>query len=450
MLPGSLDAIAGVAITLSVAVRKLVRPGSRRPCSLGYELPRTGQTPSPGLPLYRIPEKLQIQVHRMTPTRRGCPRRYRLGYDVPVIEPPRLTDLHEASPGLRRLVHGYATSGTWKRMMYRAATIGWEVVAALPRDLARKMRPATGSLRIQDGIQPAAGANRIALYVHYSATGRISEMVRYQLGLLGQFGFAVVFISMAASIPEDDWQAARGLCAVVVNRGNFGRDFGAWHDLMPEVRHRWPRPVELMLANDSVLGPIYPLAPVIEVMRAGGDGLFGLTESLQGGPHLQSYLLLAHGQAAAADLMLFLETLYVSHSKWLLVQMSEIRLARWMRRRGHRVAAVFGYDRLVRAAVADPTERHRLMRSNTKLRNLDRLGVDQAAALLYEWPLNPTQHLWHVLATKFGGPFVKTRLVTDNPGKLPAVETWSAMVPPDSPCSLPMLTAHLQTMTRQR
>jgi hypothetical protein len=363
-----------------------------------------------------------------------------------VTEPLRLTDLYEATPGLRRVAHGYATSGTWKRAVYRATTVGMEVLAALPRDLVRAMQPDVAPLRIEDGVRPEPEATRIALYVHYSATGRVSEMVRCQLGLLGQFGFAIVFISMAAQIPEDDWQAARALCALVVHRENFGRDFGAWHDLLPEVRRRWPRPDELMLANDSVLGPINPLAPIFEAMRAGGEGLFGLTESLQGGPHLQSYLLLARGNAAAGDLMDFLQTMYVSHSKWLLVQIGEIRLARWMRRRGYRVAAVFGYDRLVQAAVADPAERLRLMESNAKLRNLDRLAADQAAALLHEWPLNPTQHLWHVLATKFGGPFVKTELVLRNPGQLPGVETWPSVVPPECACPLPILQAHLETM----
>ena len=53
----------------------------------------------------------------------------------------------------------------------------------------------------------------------------------------------------------------------------------------------------------------------------------------------------------------FLQALYVSHSKGCWCRW-EIRLARWMRRRGHRVAALFGYDRLVQAAVADPAERH--------------------------------------------------------------------------------------------
>ena len=363
-----------------------------------------------------------------------------------MVEPLRLTDLSNFSPGLRRLAHGYATSGTWKRVAYRAASVMQEVLTALPQDALRAARGDDSPLLTEEGVEPSPHATRIALYVHYSPTGQVSEMVRRQLGLFRQFGVAIVFVSMAERIPVADWQAVRQVCALVVQRGNFGRDFGAWHDLMPQVRRLWPRLEELMLANDSVLGPIYPLAPVIEVMRSGGDGFFGLTESLQGGQHLQSYLLLARGEAVVQDLMHFLQRLHISHSKWLLVQRGEIRLTRWMRRRGHRVAAVFGYNRLAEAAVADPAERRRLSGSSAKLRDLDRLSAEQASALLHEWPLNPTQHLWHVLATKFGDPFVKTELVLRNPGRLPGVETWPAVVPADSPCPLPMLQAHLETM----
>jgi hypothetical protein len=364
-----------------------------------------------------------------------------------MTEPLCLTDLHEASPGARRVAHGYATSGTWKRVVYRAAMVGREVLSAVPRDILRAMSRTAAPPRCEDGVQPAPNATRIALYVHYSATGQVSDMVRYQLDQLGRFGFAIVFISAATHIPEDDWQAVRNLCALAVHRENFGRDFGAWHDVIPQVRRRWPQPEELLLANDSVLGPIFPLAPVMDALRSGGDGLFGLTESLQGGPHLQSYFLLTRGKAAVSDLMRFLETLYVSHSKWLLVQMGEIRLARWMRKRGHRVAALFGYDRLVRAAVADPAERACLSGSHAKLRELEGLPAEKATALLHEWPLNPTHHLWHVLATKFGFPFVKTELVLRNPGRLPGVSEWPAAVPDDAPCPLHVLRAHLTTMT---
>jgi hypothetical protein len=362
-------------------------------------------------------------------------------------EPFSLTDLHEDGAGLRRVAHGYASSGTWLRLAKRLFRAANEIAYALPRDAWRAIsRQADRPMRIEDGSDPSPGAIRIALYVHYSANGSISEMVRYQLDLLHQAGFATVFISMASNIPEADWQAARALCALVVQRRNFGRDFGAWQDLVPEVRGRWGIPQELMLVNDSVLGPIRPLQPVLETMRSGGDGLFGLTESLQGGPHLQSYLLIARGKQATADIMRFVETMFISHSKWLLVQLGEIRLARWMRRRGHRVAAVFGYDRIVRAVLADPAERDRIKASNWRLRKLDRLSDEQVAALLDNWPLNPTHHLWHVLAARLDFPFLKTELVARNPGRLPGVADWPSVVPPDSPCHVQMLRAHLATL----
>jgi lipopolysaccharide biosynthesis protein len=259
-------------------------------------------------------------------------------------------------------------------------------------------------------------------------------------------GFTIVFISMAAHIPDDDWHAVKALCALVVQRRNFGLDFGAWRDLIPEVRRRWSIPEELLLANDSVLGPIYPLAPVIDTMRTGGEGLFGLTESQQGGVHLQSYMLLARGKPVVEDLMHFIQSLRISHSKWLLVQMGEIRLAGWMRRRGHRVAALFGYERLIRAALVDPNERKRLAGSYKRFHSLDRVPDHEAADLLQRWPLNPTHHLWWLLATRFNSPFVKTELVLRNPGKLPGVADWPNVVPTDSPVPLSLLQAHLQAV----
>lgn len=332
-------------------------------------------------------------------------------------------------------------------MLFRAFVVVREVAAAVPRDIVRGLRaPSTAPLRIEAGVRPDADATRILVYVHYSATGSVSEMVRNQLELLRQAGFATLFVSMATRIPEDDWQAIRRLCALVVHRRNFGLDFGAWRDLMPEVRRRWPDVAELMLANDSVLGPIHPLAPVINALREGGDGLFGLTESLQGGSHLQSYMLLARGRSAIIDLMHFIEHMRVSYSKWLTVQRGEVRLARWMRSRGHRVAALFGYDRLVQVAVADPQERRRLAATYRRFRDLSRLSNDEAAAMLHERPLNPTHHLWYILATRFHFPFVKTELVLRNPGRLPGVADWSNIVPPDSACTVALIRAHLATM----
>jgi hypothetical protein len=167
-----------------------------------------------------------------------------------VIESLRLTDLSEVS----RDPWGFVSGGTWRRLLFHTFVAVRETLTALPHDVARAFRrPRVAWRRMEPGVRPDAAATKIALYVHYSATGQISEMVRYQLGLLDQLGFSTVFISMADRIPEADWQAVRQLAALVVQRPNFGLDFGAWRDLLPEVRRRWSVPHELQLANDSIM-----------------------------------------------------------------------------------------------------------------------------------------------------------------------------------------------------
>jgi hypothetical protein len=361
--------------------------------------------------------------------------------------PYLLTDLYQATPGLRRLAHGYATSGSWPRLLRRGFMVGRELASAAPRDVWRTLRHHGPAIRrIESGADHRHDPRSVALYAHYSPDGRVSEMVRRQLRMLNAAGFAVAFATGAHHVPEEDWRAVRDIAALVVQRRNFGLDFGAWSDLIPEIRQRWPQLDELLLANDSVLGPIRPLGPVIEALRGGGPGLFGPTESLQGGAHLQSYLLVARGSAAVHDLQRFLDRLYVTHSKWLLIQMSELRLARWMRAQGHRVAAVFGYERTIQQALSQPEELARLAASHVRLQAIGDLTSADAHDLLLDWPLNPTHHLWHVLSTSMGSPFVKTELVRRNPGRLPDVGNWPSVVPDDSPCPLPVLRDHLRLM----
>jgi hypothetical protein len=358
-----------------------------------------------------------------------------------MIEPLRLTDLNEATPGPGRVARRFPTLGG-------TFTVLRELISAAPRDFLRGLRPSRITLlRIEDGICPNRDGTQIALYVHYSVINQISDMVLCQIDSLRRSGFSVVFISMSKNLSDGDWQAVRTRCTLVVQRDNFGYDFGAWRDLLPEIRRRWSIPDELMLVNDSVLGPIHPLAPVIDTMRKGGQGLFGLTESLQGGPHLQSYMLLARGRSTVEDLMRFFQKLHVTHSKLLLIRRGEIKLSRWMRRRGHRVAAVFGYDRLVQAALADPQERKRLFASVNGLEDPEKLSNREAAALLHESPVNPTHELWRVLATRFNGPFLKTELVVRNPMCLSDVADWPTVVSPDAPCSVPIIQAHIQAIS---
>jgi hypothetical protein len=305
------------------------------------------------------------------------------------------------------------------------AEVGAEVASAALMD---RLRPLKGEIRrVEAGAVPA-GTGSLALYLHWSPTGAVSAMVLRQLDLWREAGFDLVFVSNAAP-PARDWDAVGERAALRIARDNIGRDFGGWRDALAIALERFGAPREVLLANDSVLGPIRPMAPVIAALRSGGDGLFGLTESRGGGAHLQSYLLLARGEGAIADLGAHLAAFRPTRSKWRLVQQGEIALARRMLERGHRVAALFGYGRIA----AGLTEA-----------DLAALGPRYAEPdALHRYPLNPTHHLWRLLVERFGFPFLKTELLLRNPNAIPRIAAWRDLV---DATDLPLLDAHLRLM----
>ena len=322
----------------------------------------------------------------------------------------RLTDLPTPEGGLPRALHGLAARSPLT-FMRRAAEVGWEFASAAVLDRLAPLKPELQ--RVEPGRAPAGG-EALALYLHWSPDGRVSAMVREQLALWRAQGFAVVFVTNSAP-PEADWDAVGADCALRLQRANVGRDFGAWRDAAALATQRLGTPGEMLLANDSVLGPFRPLEPLMAACRAGGEGIFGMTESWGGGPHLQSYALLARGAAPVRLLAAHLAAFQDSRSKWRVVQQGEIGLAARARAAGVRMGALFGYARLI----AEVDEATRLT-----------LGPRFAQAeALQRYPLNPCHHLWRVLVERMGFPWLKTELVRRNPGRLPGVERWEELVP---------------------
>jgi hypothetical protein len=322
------------------------------------------------------------------------------------------------------------------------ASRAWEVGSATLLDpLDARRPPVDPILRRAAGVDPLPDAAGVAVMVQFSPDGRLSAMVRRQIETWRSLGFAVVLVSNSPVFPEEEWEAARSIAALVIHRRNGGLDFGAWKDVVPLARATWPAAQELLIVNDSVIGPIRPLDPILKTMRAAGPGVFGLLESIQGGPHLQSWFVLARGQAAVDDLAGFLAGLRLSRSKWKIIQRGELRLARTMRARGHRVAAVYGYRALVDMALGDGQQRDYLARALPAW--FARADEATLRRRLMERPLNPAHHLWRVLSGPAGCPFIKTELVRRNPGGLPDVGTWPDLVPAGSPCPVAMLRDHL-------
>jgi hypothetical protein len=277
--------------------------------------------------------------------------------------------------------------------------------------------------RIEAGNQAIDGAARIAIYAHFSPYGEVHEMIRRQIGEYRAAGYAIVFVTMAAHLAESDRELLQGIAGLIVERRSFGRDFGAWKDVFGLVCARAPQAQEILLANDSVLGPIRPIAPLLGRLRQQGAGLCGLTESKQGPPHVQSYLALLNGERAIADTGRFLARLRLSRSRWLMVRRGEYALTRFLRRRGHRVSSLFPYDDVVRALRATAPSTSRVA-------------------------INPTHHGWRVLVEQFGFPFLKMDAVLRNPNRVPDIRSWPEVVSADAPVPVPVIADYISQIQR--
>lgn len=300
-------------------------------------------------------------------------------------------------------------------------------------------------IRRSTGHMPVGGS-RLCLYAHYAASGRVSTMVLRQLELYTLMGFDVVFLTTGPTVPDADWDAVLDRCTLAIHRQNLGLDFGSWADAAALLPVRVVAAEELLLTNDSVLGPILPLEPVFAALRASGPGLFGLTESIQHTVHLQSYFLLARGRKAIEDVTRFLLGLRLTANKGRIIRDGELALSDYMVRHGNRVGALFGYAALKAAILADPAEVRRLLglAPFAQLISLPSQDVTKGLGdMLTRVSLNPTHHLWSSLVRLFGFPFIKAELVALNPAGVSDAPDWTSIVPADSAFPVPELAEHI-------
>jgi lipopolysaccharide biosynthesis protein len=142
-------------------------------------------------------------------------------------------------------------------------------------------------------------ATKICLFSHYDARGVIAPHVIHYLKQIGTCGFTVhIALSGMTSLSEADKTALDRIGAVAHLRPNRGLDFGAWQDLV--ATGCTSGATTILLANDSVFGPMQPLEPIFTRMQARNTDVWGMVESREATWHLQSWFLCFTAAAFAA------------------------------------------------------------------------------------------------------------------------------------------------------
>jgi len=98
------------------------------------------------------------------------------------------------------------------------------------------------------------GPNKLAIYLVYQPQG-LSESTFGAMQHFHKQGYAVLLVSNSPLVAEDAARA-RPHCWAVMQRRNFGYDFGGYQDA---IRHIWAsglRPQALVIINDSIWFPL--------------------------------------------------------------------------------------------------------------------------------------------------------------------------------------------------
>jgi hypothetical protein len=255
---------------------------------------------------------------------------------------------------------------------------------------------------------------RVCLFAHYDPAGRIAPHVHRYLAHLADCGFALrLACSGLEVLPEEDRRRLDAIGARAYCRANAGLDFGAWQHLLAAGCAEGAS--EVLLANDSVFGPLADLRPVFAEMRARSVDAWGMVASLEGGWHLQSWFVWLTGEALARPALrrVFAQP-FAAMTKREIILHGELGLS-----------AALAAERLCCAARYDQAV-------DTRLRRVVRL--------------NPMHLDWAWLIASGCVPFLKAELVRDNPLRIPWAHRWPQLAAgPDCPPDL--IRAHLPAPT---
>jgi Rhamnan synthesis protein F len=307
--------------------------------------------------------------------------------------------------------------GVWRRV---AASIGFWAAAGDTRSCV---------LQAIDGR--AAMTAKVCIFAHYDRGGVLRPHTRRYLDALAAAGFSIVFVSNSP-LAHESLEHVSGRCVRILLRANRGYDFGAYRDGILSLSFEAGTPGVLLLANDSVYGPIVPIESLFARMDFSAADVWAATDSWQDRYHLQTYLV-AFGPAALAHpaFAAFWRSVRNTRSKWAVVKHYEIGLTGVLHAAGLRCAAVFDYQSLMRRAEAiveaDDSPRPFTMPAllRTAAERARRSASRRRAA-------NPVIDLWLLLA-EAGTPFLKRELLRDDPTRAPDLHAWHRIVEARAP-----------------
>jgi hypothetical protein len=237
------------------------------------------------------------------------------------------------------------------------------------------------SSRVERRADIPAGADRIALLAQWSTSAQLSLSTSRLVQELQEAGYWVVVSSTcpdpAPLVPHPEAVVRLG-DLTVLRRENVGYDFGSWAVAMREFEPLLAAD-KVLVVNDSLVGPFDTLTPVIADFESTTADVWGMVQSRQVTPHLQSFFRgFRYGTLLEPPMLRFWRELRVVPDKLQLIAAYEYGFSALLEQHGFSTAAfvhaedvvwgelnptIAGWERLLAAGV--PFVKRELLRRST-------------------------------------------------------------------------------------
>ncbi|MDR0882344.1 MAG: hypothetical protein LBP55_07360 [Candidatus Adiutrix sp.] len=227
------------------------------------------------------------------------------------------------------------------------------------------------------GPATSMAGRRLALMAHYDPEQLVDPYVIHYLKALRDMGYELILASQGRPALTGELKA---LLLAAVGRIGPGWDFASWQCAF----RAWPtlfEAREILLVNDSVFGPFSPLNQIHETMSGVACDFWGLCESREIQPHLQSYYLVFRESAVKSQ---------VFRDFWAELRASD---------RPQSIAAELGLTRKLAQGGLNP-------------------AAYVTSGSLPQTNISPIHYFWRPLQALFGVPFFKRDLLR---GDLPMI-----------------------------
>jgi lipopolysaccharide biosynthesis protein len=255
----------------------------------------------------------------------------------------------------------------------------------------------------------------MCLFAHFDKNDKVDEYVFGYLSKIRALNFSIVFIS-ASRLSAPDIDRLYVDCCDVILRENAGLDFASWSAGI--AKHRDSITGRLLLVNDSVYGPIGSLQSAVDRLTSRPADYYGMVESIEIAPHIQSwFLLLEPWIARHAVFQEIMAQPFVAMTKSEIILNGEVALSRRLNDVGFEYKALYM-----------PT---------------------RAGLMASRCQAHPMHLLWRELLFDAGVPFLKVDLLRDNPLFLTDTENFLCEISPLDSRLVELIRSHLENSSHK-